>query len=111
MRKSYPLRNWARESGGECILGMRVFKTHACYIIYGELAPSEEGRKICPGSGHEEILMVIQGDLQLSEGDDPSLLREGEAIHLQEEETVYLANWGSQKAVYVLAGGHSGKAH
>jgi uncharacterized cupin superfamily protein len=111
MRKSHPLRSWARESGGECILGLRVLKTHACYIIYGEIAPAEESRKICPGPGHEEILMAVQGDLEMSEGSETSLLREGDAIHIKEEETIFLANRGAQKAVYVLAGGHSGKAH
>jgi len=111
MRQAHPLRTWARESGGECILGGRVLKTHACYLIYGELAPGEEGRKACPGSGHEEILMALQGDLEWNEGGETAVLREGEAVHLKEEETVLLANRGAQKAVYVLAGGHSGKAH
>jgi len=111
MRKAHPLRTWARESGGECILGARVLKTHACYLIYGELAPGEEGRKICPGAGHEEILMAIHGDLEMNEGGEPAVLREGEAVHLREEETLFLANRGSDKTVYVLAGGHSGKAH
>jgi uncharacterized cupin superfamily protein len=110
MRKSHPLRAWARQTGGECILGARVLKTHACYLIYGELSPGEEGRKVSPGSGHEEILMALQGDLEVIEGAATSTLREGEAVHVVEEDALTLANRGAEKAVYVLAGGHS-RAH
>ena len=111
MRKTYPLRTWARQTGGECVLGARVLKTHACYLIYGEIPPSEEGRKISPGAGHEEILMAVQGDLELTDDAGTQVLHEGEAVHVVEEESLILANRGAVKAVYVLAGGHSGKGH
>lgn len=111
MRKFHPLRTWARQTCGECILGARVLKTHACYLIYGELAPGEEGRKVSPGSGHEEILMALQGDIELTEGPETQVLHEGEAVHIVEDESMTLANRGTEKAVYILAGGHPGKGH
>jgi uncharacterized cupin superfamily protein len=111
MRKYHPLRTWARQEGGESILGARVLKTHACYLIYGELAPGEEGRKVSPGFGHEEILMSVLGDIEVTDKDGTTVLREGEAVHVVEEEAMTLANRGADKAVYVLAGGHSGKGH
>ena len=111
MRKFHPLRAWARQTGGECVLGVRILKTHACYLIYGELAPGEEGRKVSPGAGHEEILMAVQGNIELAEEAGTHILREGEAVHVVEEESMTLANRGTEKAVYVLAGGHPGKDH
>ena len=111
MRKSHPLRTWARQTGGECVLGARILKTHACYLIYGELAPGEEGRKVSPGSGHEEILMAIQGDIELTEASGTRVLPEGEAVHVVEDEALTLANRGAEKAVYMVAGGHPGKGH
>jgi uncharacterized cupin superfamily protein len=111
MRKIHPLRKRAVDFGGEYVLGLRDLKTHACYLIYGELAPGESGRKICPGSGHEEILLAVRGDLEMNEGTGAAALREGEAVHFVGEEAVFLANPGSEKAVYVLAGGHSAGGH
>jgi hypothetical protein len=111
MLKTYPLRRLCKEANGEYVLGAKDLHTHACYLIYGELAPGEQGRKVCPGSGHEEILMAVVGDLALSGGSISGVLKQGEAIHLKEEETCALANPGSSPAFYVMAGGHSAKGH
>jgi hypothetical protein len=109
--KTHPLRRLAREAGGEYVLGMKDLHTHACYLIYGELDPGEEGRKVCPGDGHEEILMAVQGDLELSAGEFTGRLPEGEALHLRGEDSFLLANPGETRVLYVLAGGHSAKGH
>jgi uncharacterized cupin superfamily protein len=111
MRKAHPLRTWAGQTCGEAILGARVLKTHACYLIYGELAPGEEGRKVCPGAGHEEILLAVAGDIEITEPAGTHVLHEGEAVHVVEEEAMTLANRGAAKAVYILAGGHPGSGH
>ena len=111
MKKTVPVQKWAIEAGGEHVLGLKDLGTHACYLIYGELAPGEAGRKVCPGAGHEEILMAVAGDLQLTGEYLTGWLREGEAMHFQEQETCLLANPSGRKVVYVLAGGHSGIAH
>lgn len=111
MRKIYSLRKIALGAGGEYVLGARDLRTHACYLIYGELAPGERERKVCPGAGHEEILLAVKGNLSLSAENEEIRLQEGEALHFKEEETVFLANPGQEKSVYILAGGHSGQAH
>lgn len=111
MKKTYPLRSLCGNEDGEYVLGHHDLDTHACYLIYGELGPGETGRKACPGLGHEEILLAVSGDIAVCGGDDKLLLREGEAVHLVEDETFYLENPGNSRAVYVMAGGHSGKSH
>jgi hypothetical protein len=92
------------------VLGLKDLDTHACYLIYGELGPGELGRKVCPGRGHEEILIAVCGELELS-GDVSGRLAEGMAIHLREDQTCELKNPGDNPAIYIMAGGHSGKPH
>lgn len=104
--KSYPVREPAKKSGGEYVLGMKDLKTHACYLIYGELKPGESGRKVCPGGGHEEILLAVVGDLTMTGEKLSGVLPEGSAVHLQGEESCTIGNPGSGNAIYVMAGGH-----
>ncbi len=111
MLKTYPVRRFSRENNGEYVLGLKDLATHACYLIYGELKPGESGRVFCPGVGHEEILVVVSGDLEVEGEPFTGRLPEGEAIHLRDEESCMLANLGESRAVYVMAGGHSGKEH
>ena len=61
MLKTYPVHKLSVEEGGEYVLGLKDLDTHACYLIYGELNPGEERRKVCPGRGHEEILLAVNG--------------------------------------------------
>jgi len=51
------------------------------------------------------------GNIEISGEPFSGIIAEGEAIHLREEETCEISNGGDKKAVYVLAGGHSGKKH
>jgi hypothetical protein len=111
MVNKHPLQRLAREAGGEYVLGMKDLHTHACYLIYGELGPGEQGRKVCPGEGHEEILLAVSGELQLSGDRINGSLAEGEAIHLREEDNCLLANPAATRARYILAGGHSAGGH
>lgn len=111
MIRTHPVRRMSIEEGGEYVLGLKDLGTHACYLIYGELKPGEEGRRICPGRGHEEILMAVKGDLEISGPLGELVLEEGQAAHFREEEACLLANRGDSHAVYVLAGGHSGSPH
>lgn len=91
---------------GEHILGSRETGSHACYLIYGVLRPGEKGRELCPGKGHEELVLVVAGDLQLS-GHYTGMLKQGQAIHLQGVQSCYAENPGALNAVYVVSGGHS----
>jgi hypothetical protein len=107
--KSYDVFGKIGESG-EYILGARDTGSHACYLIYGVLKPGEKGRELNPGKGHEEIVLAIAGDLQLS-GHYTGMLKQGQAIHLQGAQACYAENPGTTNAIYVVSGGHSGSEH
>ncbi len=101
----------ARVSGsGEYILGSRETGSHACYLIYGVLRPGEGGRELKPGAGHEEIILALHGDLTLT-GATTGMLKQGHALHLQGDESVFVVNNNGEQAVYVVSGGHSGRGH
>jgi hypothetical protein len=65
--KVFELKNKAMNSeSGEYILGFQDTGSHACYMIYGFLKPNEKGRVAKPGKGHEEIVLAIKGDLEVT---------------------------------------------
>ena len=98
------------QDSGEYILGSRETGSHACYLIYGALKPEEKGRELRPGHGHEEIVLALTGDLRLT-GHFTGTLKQGQALHLTGEESVFLENTSNVQALYVIAGGHSGHGH
>ena len=95
---------------GEYILGHDATGSHACYLIYGVLKAGEKGRELKPGRGHEEMLVVVRGELIVT-GASTVKVNQGQAIHLKGEETCYAENRTGSEAVYVMAGGHSGSGH
>ena len=95
---------------GEYILGSAATGSHACYLVYGVLQPGEQGRELSPGAGHEELVLAVQGDIDL-QGAFTGTLRQGKAIHLAGEERVTAGNSSAEPSVYVIAGGHSGTGH
>ncbi len=95
---------------GEQILGSLDTGSHACYLVYGVMKPGESGRRVKPGSGHEELVLAVRGDFMVT-GHYAGMLPEGSAFHLAGEETCLLENAGDSEAVYVLAGGHSAGGH
>jgi uncharacterized cupin superfamily protein len=97
-------------TSGEYILGADVTGSHACYLIYGRLAPGERGRELRPGKGHEELVLCLEGEMHLA-GCYSGVLRQGKAIHLRGEESCTAENAGSGDVVYVVAGGHAGGGH
>jgi hypothetical protein len=98
----------ARE--GEFILGARHTGTHACYLIYGTLAPGEGGRPVKPGAGHEEIILAVRGTFEVT-GALTGTLTEGQAFHVAGDTECFLRNISESDAVYVAAGGHSEGGH
>jgi redox-sensitive bicupin YhaK (pirin superfamily) len=94
---------------GESLLGYRDTGSRACYLVYGVMDPGEGGRELKPGRGHEELVLVLQGELQV-DGRDATLNR-GQAVHLKGDETVRVSNPGVSQALYVIAGGHSENEH
>ena len=95
---------------GEYILGAEQTGSHACYLIYGVLKAGERGRELKPGRGHEEIVLVLRGDLS-SRGHYTGILKQGQALHLRDEESCLLDNTGDNESVYVIAGGHTEGGH
>ena len=41
--KLYNVNKFAKEQGGEYVLGMKDLHTHACYLIYGPSDPERKG--------------------------------------------------------------------
>jgi hypothetical protein len=90
----------------ECLLGVRETGSHACYMIYGILKPKEKGRVVKPGIGHEEIVVAVSGDVEVT-GHCSGTLEKGFAFHIQGDHECYLENRGEEDVVYIIAGGHS----
>ncbi len=109
--KTFELENKAQKSkNGEHILGFEETGSHACYMIYGILKSGEKGRLIKPGSGHEEMVLAVKGDLQIT-GHCLGTLKEGSAFHISGEYESFLENKGATDAIYIIAGGHSQEGH
>ena len=94
-------------TSGEHVLGFDETGSHACYLIYGVLKAGEKGRELKPGRGHEEMVLVVKGEVTLT-GQCAGTLRQGQAVHLVGEASCLAENRMNTEAVYVIAGGHSG---
>lgn len=104
--KIFDVKNKAIHSEGrESLLGFRETGSHACYMIYGILQAKEKGRRIKPGPGHEEIVLAMDGDLEVT-GFYSGSLKEGSAFLIRGEQECFLENRGESNAVYIVAGGH-----
>jgi hypothetical protein len=105
--KAFEIKNKAIHSErGEYLLGFRETGSHACYMVYGVLKPNEKARSIKPGTGHEEIVLALEGNLEVK-GFYSGSLKEGSAFHLRGNQECLLENSGEADAVYIIAGGHS----
>jgi len=105
--KTFDLKNKALHSEpGECLLGFRDTGSHACYMIYGTMKPGENGRGVHPGPGHEEIVLAVKGDLEVT-GFYSGSLKEGCAFLIRGDQECFLENRQECDAVYIVAGGHS----
>ncbi len=107
----FEIKNKALSSeNGEYILGFKDIGSHACYMIYGILKPGEKNRKIKPGAGHEEIVLSVKGDIEVT-GYYTGRLKEGTAFHITGENECLLENKNTSDAIYIIAGGHSEDSH
>jgi hypothetical protein len=103
----FEVRNSAIHSKrGEFLVGFQETGSHACYMIYGVLKPRDKARSVKPGSGHEEIVLAMKGDFEIT-GFHSGGLKEGFALHLEGDQECFLENQGDSDAVYIIAGGHS----
>jgi len=109
--QKYDLKTRAEFSlDGEYIFGVDDTGSHACYMIYGILKPGEKKRLIRPGKGHEEMILAMKGNLEVT-GHVNGHLEEGSAIHVAGDVSSFLENPGSTESVYIIAGGHSDQEH
>ncbi len=109
--KIFEMKNKALNSeSGEFILGFQDTGSHACYMIYGILKPNKKGRVVKPGKGHEEIVLAMKGDLEVT-GYYSMRLKEGAAFHIKGEQQCFLENKAEFDAIYIIAGGHSEGGH
>ena len=102
--------NCIHSKKGECLIGARETRSHACYMIYGILKSKEKARSVKPGPGHEEIILAMKGDLKVS-GFYSGDLKEGVALYLEGEQECFLENQGESEALYIIAGGHTEAGH
>jgi hypothetical protein len=109
--RKHNLQDLATAAGGEYVLGVKDLGTHACYMIYGFLLPGEGDRLLKPGSGHEEILIAVDGPLTLGKESAEDTLEKGQAVHLRGEESFLISNPSDLPVTYIIAGGHSGNHH
>jgi len=103
----YDLAGRAPREGGETVLGLKDLGTHACYMLYGVVAPGDPPRTLSPGLGHEEIVLVIGGSLKLAGQGGVLTLQAGQAVYLKGEETWQATCGGPLEARYAVAGGHA----
>lgn len=110
-KQVYDLVGRAAREGGETVLGLKDLDTHACYMIYGVVEPGEPARLFKPGVGHEEIICVVGGCLELTREGVTLSLQPGQAVHLVGDETWQGRAPGPLEARYVASGGHSTGGH
>lgn len=112
MNKVFDLAGRVLREGGETVLGLKDLSTHACYMLYGVLSPADEPRLLKPGAGHEEIIMVVSGIMQIDDAGRSLTIQPGQAFYLKGEESRLASCAGPMETRYVAAGGHSaGEEH
>jgi redox-sensitive bicupin YhaK (pirin superfamily) len=92
---------------GEYLLGFEELRTCAVYLLYGRLRPKETDRRLSPPEGHEEIICVVKGRLQVKGKRFNVQVGEGEAFHLNGGDTLTIENPYDEEAIYIAAGGSS----
>lgn len=77
------------------------------YLGLGYLEPGESGRKARPGRGHEELLYLINGQVQIDYKDEQIILNEGEVFFIPDGSKVNLKNMKEDRCYFIIAGGHT----
>lgn len=77
------------------------------YLGMGFLEPNEANRKVGPGRKHEEILLLINGKIQVVSKDEEIILNEGELYFMPDGQKIRLHNLTNEKCYFVIAGGHT----
>jgi len=78
--------------------------------VYGEVEAGEQ-RRVAPGKGHEEILLVLSGEGVLESAAGGVRLAEGSALYLGEDFEGTIAAGREGDLCYVASGGHLPGGH
>lgn len=96
------LRELYSEKYREYIVGSAVTGRHGVYLVYGEAAGNEK-REMSPG-GHDEILLLLEGEAVLANGAGKIPLRKEQAVSLDSDGSfTFIALTDCR---YVVAGTH-----
>lgn len=71
------------------------------------LEPEELNRKVGPGKGHEELLYLMSGQIQVNTKDKEITLNEGEVFFIPDGLKVFLKNLTDERSYFIIAGGHT----
>ena len=77
------------------------------YLGMGFLEPGEEDRKGGPGKGHEEIIYILNGKVQVSIDGRELILEDGETFFIEDGYKIILKNLTDERCYFVIAGGHT----
>ncbi|MHA1784450.1 MAG: hypothetical protein ACTSVY_07265 [Candidatus Helarchaeota archaeon] len=75
------------------------------YLGCGFLSPREQ-KVIGPGGGHEEIILLLDGEMMMSFPKKDYLMKSGDAVHLPDGLKVEIENLTDKEIKFVIAGGH-----
>jgi hypothetical protein len=94
----------------EFIVGPRQTESRGAYLVYGEVEAGEK-RKVAPGKGHEEILLVLSGEGVLEGAGAGVRLSEGVALYMGEDFEGTITCGRDGDLCYVASGGHLPGGH
>jgi hypothetical protein len=85
--KVFRIKDHYQKESDEYVLGPHELGNEIGYMVWGEIGPGEK-KLLKPGSGHEEIILVIDGEAALENGG--GVISKGEAFYLESGESVLL---------------------
>ena len=108
--KPLRVRDCFDQKFNEFIVGPRQTESRGAYLVYGEVEAGEK-RKVAPGKGHEEILLVISGEGVLEGAGAGVRLSEGVALYMGEDYEGTITCGRDGDLCYVASGGHLPGGH
>jgi hypothetical protein len=100
--KKFTVREMFNAKYQEYIVGSSATGRHGVYLVYGEASANEE-RKIAP-DGHDEILLLLDGEALLINGGTQIPISKEEAISFDPDESFTFV--AQRDCRYVVAGTH-----
>lgn len=100
--KKFRLRDLYNEKYREYIVGSAETGRHGVYLVYGEVSANGE-RDMAPG-GHDEILLLLEGEALLKNGGSEVAIGSEEAVSLDPDRSFTFV--ARQDCRYVIAGTH-----